>query len=153
MITLDGSPLAEQALGPGFALAAAFGEKVILLRVIDEHLPASRHDLEHLERQERGLGRAQPDGSDLREITEAYLQRIARLQAQPGLEIQIDVTVGAAAESIIARIGALAVDAVVMATHGRTGLRRWVYGSVTEKVLDSAHCSLLVIRPDKAHLF
>jgi nucleotide-binding universal stress UspA family protein len=37
-----------------------------------------------------------------------------------------------------------------MATHGRTGLLRWVYGSVTEKVLHSVNTSLLVVRPVSA---
>jgi len=35
----------------------------------------------------------------------------------------------------------------VMATHGRTGLRRWVYGSITEKVMRGANCSMLIVRP------
>ncbi len=34
-----------------------------------------------------------------------------------------------------------------MATHGRTGVQRWVYGSITEKVLQSVNTSLLVVRP------
>jgi nucleotide-binding universal stress UspA family protein len=34
-----------------------------------------------------------------------------------------------------------------MSTHGRTGLRRWLYGSVTAKVLRDSHASMLIIRP------
>jgi hypothetical protein len=34
-----------------------------------------------------------------------------------------------------------------MASHGRTGVRRWVYGSVTEKVLLKAGCGMLIVRP------
>ena len=39
------------------------------------------------------------------------------------------------------------VDLLVMATHGQTGLRRWVYGSVTEKCLRNSACAMLVVRP------
>lgn len=44
------------------------------------------------------------------------------------------------------------IDLIVMATHGRTGLKRWVYGSVTAKVLRSVNCSMLVIPPTNAEL-
>lgn len=131
LITLDGSQLAEHALEPGFALAAALSEQVILLRVVDEHAP---------------------DETSLHDAAEAYLWRLAQAHAQPGLEIRTEIAVGPAAETIVTRLGTLGVDVAVMATHGRSGLRRWVYGSVTEKVLDSAHCSLLVVRPAHPHL-
>ncbi|MBL8058886.1 MAG: universal stress protein [Anaerolineales bacterium] len=126
LITLDGSPLAERALAPGFALAAALGEQVTLLRVLDDH------------------GASDPAA---RQAAEADLWRQAQAHAVAGLEVRTEVLVGPAAETIITRLGALGADVAVMATHGRTGLRRWIYGSVTEKVLDSAHCSLLVVRP------
>jgi nucleotide-binding universal stress UspA family protein len=44
------------------------------------------------------------------------------------------------------------VDLITMATHGRSGLRRWVYGSITEKILRSANCAMLVVRPPKHKL-
>ena len=40
----------------------------------------------------------------------------------------------------------LQVDLVVMSSHGRSGISRWVFGSETEKTLRSAHCTTLVIR-------
>jgi nucleotide-binding universal stress UspA family protein len=39
-----------------------------------------------------------------------------------------------------------------MATHGRTGASRWLYGSVTEKIIHSTTASLLIVRPP-AHAF
>lgn len=38
-------------------------------------------------------------------------------------------------------------DVICMGSHGRTGLSRWIMGSVTEKVLESAKCSVLVVKP------
>jgi len=39
------------------------------------------------------------------------------------------------------------IDLIAMSTHGRTGLRRWLYGSVTDKVMRGAERSMLIIRP------
>jgi nucleotide-binding universal stress UspA family protein len=40
---------------------------------------------------------------------------------------------------------------IVIASHGRSGIQRWILGSVTQKVLHSAHIPVLVIRPNEKH--
>jgi nucleotide-binding universal stress UspA family protein len=45
-----------------------------------------------------------------------------------------------------------AVDLIVMGTHGRTGIRRILLGSVAERVVRSAPCSVLVVRPSTLHV-
>jgi nucleotide-binding universal stress UspA family protein len=62
------------------------------------------------------------------------------------------VRIGSPADSILEHVETYGIDLIVMATHGRTGLKRWVYGSVTAKVLRSVGCSMLVIRPTDAEL-
>jgi nucleotide-binding universal stress UspA family protein len=59
--------------------------------------------------------------------------------------VDIQVSEGPAAEGILAIAGEKAVDMIVMATHGRTGVRRLMLGSVTEKVLRTTGCPLLVV--------
>ncbi len=54
---------------------------------------------------------------------------------------------GDPATEIIRFVQRGAFDLVVMGTHGRTGLRRLVIGSVAEKVIRHAPCSVLVVRP------
>ena len=39
------------------------------------------------------------------------------------------------------------IDLISIATHGYSGLKRWTYGSVTEKILRKADCAMLVVRP------
>jgi nucleotide-binding universal stress UspA family protein len=68
------------------------------------------------------------------------------------MAIKTTVRVGAPADTILAYVETYGIDLVAMATHGRTGLKRWVYGSVTAKVLRSISCSMLVIRPTDAEL-
>jgi nucleotide-binding universal stress UspA family protein len=42
------------------------------------------------------------------------------------------------------------VDVIVIATHGRSGLSRWIFGSVTQKVIQAASIPVLVVRPTAA---
>ncbi|HEX6384414.1 MAG TPA: universal stress protein, partial [Anaerolineae bacterium] len=64
-----------------------------------------------------------------------------------GQKIETVVDVGEVARLILDFAETEDIDLIVMATHGHTGLRRWVYGSVTEKVLRGSRCALLVVRP------
>jgi nucleotide-binding universal stress UspA family protein len=83
------------------------------------------------------------------EETEAYgyLQRVTDRLVASGLTVQSRVVVGDAAAEILTTGRQASVDLIALATHGRSGLRRWVYGSVAEKVLHITHTPLLLIRP------
>jgi nucleotide-binding universal stress UspA family protein len=139
LIPLDGSPLAERALAPGLEIAERVGGKVTLLRAVDR-LPV----LSDLDQTERGLShRAQNDLID-----EAIDYLVERIKDYPSEDLNIKSTVrtGGAAENILDFVDANDTDLIVMATHGRTGLSRLVYGSVTAHVLHHAPCSLMIIR-------
>lgn len=145
LITLDGSDLSESALEPGLAVASLLGGRVTLLRVesFEEVVPSLVTDLET---SEAGLGEKVRD--EFYQRTESYLKRIAGLCGESlGREVNIASRIGAVAPAILDYIDYGDIDLVVMATHGRTGLRRWVYGSVTEKVLRRASCATLIVRP------
>lgn len=141
LLPLDGSPLSERALEPGLELAARLGGTVTLLRAIPM-LEASL--FERAEKIEPGLGRRMEQ--DLHEHAEAYLRELIAAHARPGLTINSLVTHTPAADSILHYAETHPVDVIAMSTHGYTGLRRWVYGSVTEKVLRGAAYSMLVVR-------
>ena len=82
-----------------------------------------------------------------------YLESIRRSRASPTCTLQTQVIEGNDAAAVIVDTAeAEAVDLIAMSTHGRTGLKRWVYGSVTEKVLRGARCSMLIIRPAAHYL-
>ncbi|MBI5368379.1 MAG: universal stress protein [Planctomycetes bacterium] len=70
-----------------------------------------------------------------------------------GLAVETVLRVGDPAEQILEACRELAVDLIAMTTHGRTGLSRWVFGSVTEKVLRAATVPLLVVRMPEAPAF
>ncbi len=148
LITLDGSPLAERAVRPGVEVARALGTPATLLRVLRE-VPTG--DLARLDEAERGLGRRLVD--ERLAAAEAYVKEQAAAQGTSGgRPIAAAVRQGPVAEAILGFADAEGVDLIAMATHGRTGLTRWVYDSITEKLLRSASANMLIVRPgSEAH--
>ena len=145
LIPLDGSALAESALEPGFEIATNLGCQTTLFNVI-EHFYVNPEVADQLESVEEGLGRQLEES--LFTKNEASLQIIKqRYEHMVGQEIHVALAEGPTAQRILEYAKGGHIDLIVMATHGRTGLRRWLYGSVTEKVLRGAHCHMLVVRP------
>jgi nucleotide-binding universal stress UspA family protein len=79
-----------------------------------------------------------------------YLERIAGDLRTEGYHTHIHVSVGEAAVVIAEVAEKNHVDAIVISTHGRSGISRWLFGSVTNKVLSVAHCPIYVI-PNLQH--
>ena len=142
LIPLDGSPLSEQALPPALDMAASLGAEVTLVRAV--HTLAS-DDIARLDDVEKGLGQRVVE--DLRLEAEQYLAEAAEKYGRPELGLTTAVVDEPAATSILDYADARAIDLIAMSTHGRTGLQRWIYGSVTEKVLHGAQYSMLIARP------
>ena len=145
LITLDGSPLAERAVEPGLSLAQNLQAEVTMLRCVP-HIVADAKLDEH----ERGLSRRMQE--DLLIEAKEYLRARSDEAAQSGVVINPVTRIGSPADSILEYVETYGIDLIAMATHGRTGLKRWVYGSVTAKVLRSVSCSMLVVRPTDAEL-
>jgi nucleotide-binding universal stress UspA family protein len=89
-------------------------------------------------------------GSVERQAAEFYMQDIAAELQRRSMVEQTVVILGDAAEVILDTAEINDVDLITMCTHGRSGVSRWVYGSVAEKVLHGAPCPLLLIRATKS---
>lgn len=139
MITLDGSALAAQALPHALALAEMHQAELILFRVVQgahflvEYVQEGALDSER--RQEQWLDEAT---QSLREIATDLKLRMYKVRPV--------VEVGLPAETIVDYASKNDVSLIVMSTHGRTGVARWVYGSVADKVLRAAPCPVLLVR-------
>jgi nucleotide-binding universal stress UspA family protein len=70
---------------------------------------------------------------------------IVGLKASTDVEIEHLTEIGDPASMIVKTAEMLKVDAIVMSTHGRSGISRWLFGSVTSKVLSAAPCPVFVI--------
>jgi len=145
LVPLDGSPLAEEALGPAMQLLNAHG-KITLVNAVE--LPYNwsygTHALV-------GVVEYQALFDDLVPEANAYLEAAAEGLRQQEFEVDIIAEFGEAAQLILNTASQRNVEAIVMTTHGRTGFRRLLFGSVTAKVLAAAECPVLVV-PSKEHM-
>lgn len=80
------------------------------------------------------------------ESAEAHLADIAARLGKDGVDASVEVTVGTPVDEINRAIDEHGVDLVVMGTHGRTGIRHLIAGSVAERVVRSSKVPVLTIR-------
>jgi nucleotide-binding universal stress UspA family protein len=142
LVPLDGSALAEQALPTAQRLARSTGAQLLLLQAVQGLDAGSKRML--------FANEAEADATiaGWRAYAETYLQKIAGELCMDGVVAEACTAEGAPEKIIDGTIVDADIDLVVMSTHGRTGLSRWYYGSVANKVLRSAPCPLLLIRPE-----
>lgn len=132
LIPLDGSELAESVIPCARVLAARWQARVHLLRVVEPFPVGVGLRAESLQRQtEQACCR--------------YLEEVSRGLA--GLEVTSESRTAAnVSEEIIASARARGSDLIIMASHGRRGLWRWMMGSVAELVMRRAPCPVLLIQ-------
>ena len=138
LVPLDGSELAEQALEPGRILADAMKADLHLLRIATSaHQMLETNSMKDLF-----------DGIEDMELqdAEAYLQTKYANAPDEHVFFEVKIAEGTVAASIVDYAEKNGIDMIVMSSHGRTGLQRWVYGSVAEKVLRSACCATMIVR-------
>jgi nucleotide-binding universal stress UspA family protein len=137
LVTLDGSEVAELALGHAKELALKLDLEVVLLHVCE------------------------PDGRQQVAMREVYMERVAermrrglqmtesndRQQDQPpSISVLTSIEEGNPAEQIVQYAETNAIDVVVMATHGYSGIKRWRLGSVADKVLRASSIPIWLVR-------
>ena len=140
LVPLDGSRLAEMVLPEAIELAKANKGEIWLLQSVE--LP------EYWGEEYAGM-HALPSmiSTEEQEIAaREYLLQSAEKLTSAGIPAQIVVTTGHAASAISDVVADNDIDLIVMSTHGRSGLSRWVFGSVAEKVVRLAECPVLLIR-------
>lgn len=141
LIPLDGSKLAETALPVALEVAQKFDSEITLLRVV---LPP--HVVSHT----TGAAYASLI-TGLREIAfeeaEIYLKTQQDALRQQGYHIHSQIVDGEpVADIILDAAENLTVDLIVMCTHGRSGVSRWVFGSVADRILRQATMPILLVR-------
>jgi nucleotide-binding universal stress UspA family protein len=137
LVPLDGSALAERALPYAEALAQPGGGRLVLARAVPYLArPAGDHSF-------RTLAAARDAAAA--EASE-YLKRMAARLAERGIAAEVAVPYEGEADAILAEAQRAGADLIAMATHGRGGLGRWLYGSVAEGVLARTRLPTLLIR-------
>lgn len=133
LVPLDGSAFSERALPIATALAQTLEAELILVHAVNAGI----------------LPGVDPARAQCRAVDEGktYLAAQSARLSQQGLRVETAVPYGDAAESIALEISLRAADLVVMCTHGRSGLGRWIYGSVAENVLAKSAAPVLLVHP------
>ena len=142
LVPLDGSELAECILPHVETIAKGCGvQNVIFLRVVEPfYMPSGYHDAVFHEEEIKNVD------SDSKLLAENYLIQLLSLTKYDGVNVQSEVIMGKAAESITEYITKNSIDLIIIATHGRSGISRWVWGSVADRVLRSACIPALMVR-------
>ncbi len=129
LVPLDGSELAETVLSHIEAIVLAHEAEVILLRV----LPAT------------GVFPATAEAE--RSAARESLERARKRLQEKGINARTTIRHGEdAAMEITDYAGVNDVDLIAMSTHGRSGVSRWMFGSVAEKVLRGTNKPILLVR-------
>ena len=143
LVPLDGSGLAEASLSVARSVSVAFGAQITLLTVIPAQSPSPR---------KRGEGtHSSPQiisgpGYSANGEQMLYLQQIASQMESSSLPVQTKISEGEVADAIYTAVSA-DNNLIIMSTHGRSGFRRLVAGSVASKVIQSSNTPVLLLRP------
>jgi nucleotide-binding universal stress UspA family protein len=140
LVPLDGSELAECVLPHVESIAAGCGtSSVVFLRVIDSYIPSASYAYVSTTIIQEMKGRNEKD-------TREYLEKIAGRVKLGKAAVEQQVITGRPAETIADYATKNKVDLIAIATHGRSGVSRWAWGSVADRVLRSACVPVLMIR-------
>ena len=133
LVPLDGSTLAELALQHIPRLAAQGAQVHLVSAVVDTvgQMMALSQDL------------WPPSLSDELAARETYMNQVAGSLREKGFDVTVEVRAGHPVDLIAKRSNSF--DLIVMATHGRTGLSRFLLGSISEGVLHEAACPVLIV--------
>lgn len=143
LVPTDGSTLSEAAIQMTVTLAAESGAKVTGLHVIPEfHVLAYGTEM-IADNEDRIIQTA-------RQRAEDYLRVIKNAAAQAGVECNtVSESRAHPYEAIISVAAQQSCDLIVMASHGRSGMRAFLLGSETQKVLTHSSIPVLVVRQDR----
>lgn len=138
LLTLDTSEVAERAIDHAIAITKAFGAQLHIISVVPVH-----------DRDEEDEVAVSRDWDGEVGNTEDYLEGVRTALSAQDIDAEIEIRRGDVAEEVLIFAEKCDADMIIMATHGRAELGRWVYGSVADAVLRGADSPVLVIRVEE----
>lgn len=139
LVPLDGSAVSERALPSALEIAAAFGSRIALLRVVLVPGVIGGHGNEATEPYVVYLENRYREA-------EAYItEMVASLQSNSYHMYGLILQGRSVADVVLEAADLFAVDGIVMGTHGRGGLYRWLLGSVADKVVRCSSMPVLLV--------
>jgi nucleotide-binding universal stress UspA family protein len=136
VVGTDGSAPADEAVRQATDMANREGARL--------HLVTAYPDPQMI--RERMTGGAHAETVDLREVAEALLKRAARDALAKGVDVETHVREGDPADVIIDVANEQQADLIVVGSRGLTGIKRFLLGSVSNKVSHHASSSVMIVR-------
>jgi nucleotide-binding universal stress UspA family protein len=137
LVPVDFSECSLAGVNYAARLAKRFGAKVCLFHAIYPH-----HDLIMADRMS---GRILSVIEQVQIIARAQMSELKQLKSLRGLACETEIQVGYPVDQICAHTGWPEIDLVVTATHGRTGFKHALLGSVAEHVVRYAECPVIIV--------
>jgi nucleotide-binding universal stress UspA family protein len=134
LVPLDGSKIGEAALCYAVALARKTAAEIALLEVFEPVTAVGA----------TGISCSAREDESVRKSLLSYLDHVAGPIKNDGLKVSTVVLFGNAANKIMEYAEKNGIDLIAVSTHGRSGLGRWVFGSVTDKILHTGNVAVLV---------
>ncbi len=142
LVATDDSPLSKKAVNSAISLAALCGAELIAIKVVPRYpqsyfegsIPLSVEDVKRVEKQWAEDGQAVVDA-------------VKKVAAAKGVSVKaVTVKSDLVSDALIAAAAKHKADLIVMASHGRKGIKRLLLGSETQHVLTHSHVPVLVLR-------
>jgi nucleotide-binding universal stress UspA family protein len=138
LVPIDFSDPSREALRHARAVADLYDARLDLLYVIEEALPPAFYV--------GGVSSIYDVEPDIENKARAHLQRFVNKTPGPDVDVDIHVMPGQAASGILSFAEENDIDLVTTSTHGRTGLDRFLLGSVAEKLVRHLRCPVLTVK-------
>ena len=142
LVATDGSTLSKKAVNSAISLAALCGAELIAIKVVPRYpqsyfegsIPLSVEDVKRVEKQWAEDG-------------QAVVEAVKKTAATKGVAVKaLTVKSDLVSDALISAATKYKVDLIVMASHGRKGVKRLLLGSETQHVLTHSHIPVLVLR-------
>lgn len=143
MVPLDGSKLAE-CVFPHVEtiIEGCESPEVIVVQAVEPlSIPYGREVLQFT-----SLEQVKAFESHQKAEAEKYLKEIVARLGKAGINAKTDIIYGKAAEALSEYATKNSIDLVIIATHGRSGVSRWVLGSVADRLMRSLNVPVLMVR-------
>jgi nucleotide-binding universal stress UspA family protein len=148
LIPVDFSDCSREALRHGLYWARALGAEIDLLHIWEPSPYVSPASLVWLNGEQRSFWEHMQ-----RELRQQLQQLLDGVRGDDATPVKLRVMAGYVSQTILRAVEDDVYDLVVMGSHGRRGLSRWLLGSVAERVVRLAHCPVLTLHaPPKAEV-
>ncbi len=142
LVATDGSSLSKKAITSAISLAATCGATLIAVKVVPRYPQAYFEGGIPLSTQE--IAKVEQQWAD---AAKTNLQAVAKAAAAKGVTVKsVVLKSDVISDALISAAKKNKADLIVMASHGRKGIKRLLLGSETQQVLTHSHIPVLVLR-------